>query len=89
MIGSIHYSAVIISAMASQITGVSIFCSAVCSGIDQRKHQSSALLAFVSRNYRWWVYSPHKGSVSRKMLPSDDVMMRHEIIQRKLQGASK
>ena len=33
--------------MASQITGVSIVCSAVCSGEDQRNHQSSALLAFV------------------------------------------
>ena len=35
------------SAMASHITGVSIVCSAVCSGTDQRKHQSSAALAFV------------------------------------------
>ena len=33
--------------MASQITGVSIVCSPVCSGVDQRKHQSSASLAFV------------------------------------------
>ena len=35
------------SAMASVITGVSIAFSAVCSGADQRKHQSSVLLAFV------------------------------------------
>ena len=33
--------------MASQITGVSIVYSTVCSGADQRKHQSSASLAFV------------------------------------------
>ena len=39
----------IVSAMAIQITGVSMVCSAVCSGADQRKHQSSASLAFV----RW------------------------------------
>ena len=32
--------------MASQITGASIVNSAVCSGADQRKHQSSASLAF-------------------------------------------
>ena len=32
--------------MASQITGVSIVCSTVCSGADQRKHQSSTSLAF-------------------------------------------
>ena len=35
------------SAMAPHITGVAIVYSAVCSGADQRKHQSSALLAFV------------------------------------------
>ena len=35
------------SAMASQITGVSIVCSTVCSGANQRKHQSSASLVFV------------------------------------------
>ena len=33
------------SAMASQITGVSIVYSTVCSGADQRKPQSSVLLA--------------------------------------------
>ena len=35
------------SAMASQITGVSIVYSTVCTGADQRKHQSSVSLAFV------------------------------------------
>ena len=35
------------SAMASQITGVLIVCSTVCSGADQRNHQRSASLAFV------------------------------------------
>ena len=35
------------SAMASQITGASIVCSTVGPGVDQRKHQSSASLAFV------------------------------------------
>ena len=42
-----HYSDVMISATASQITGIPIVCPTVCSGADQRKHHSSALLAFV------------------------------------------
>ena len=42
-----HYSDVIMSMMASQISGVSIVCSIVRSGADQRKHRSSASLAFV------------------------------------------
>ena len=39
--------------MASQITAVSSVCSTVCSGADQRKHQSSAPLAFVRGIHRW------------------------------------
>ena len=48
-----HYRDAITSAMASEITGVSIVCSAVCSDVDQRKHQSSASLAFVRGIHRW------------------------------------
>ena len=47
---------VIMSAMTSQINGVSIVCSTVCSGAYQRKHQSSASMAFVRgihRSDRW------------------------------------
>ena len=62
------------SAMASQITGVSIVCSTVGSGADQRKHQSSASLAFVWGIHRWPVNSPHKWSVTQKMFPIDDVI---------------
>ena len=45
----------IMSEMVSQITGVSIICPTTCSGADQGKHQSSALLAFVggSTGDRW------------------------------------
>ena len=64
----------ILSAMASQITSISIVYSTVCSGADERK-QSSASLAFVSGIYRWPVISPHKGPVKRKMFPFDDVMI--------------
>ena len=70
-----HYSDFIMSAMASQITGLSIVKSPVCSGADQRKHKSSASLAFVRGIHRWLVNSPHKGSVTRKMFPFDDVTM--------------
>ena len=44
-----HNSDVIMSAIVSQITGVSIVYSTVCGGADQRRHQSSASLAFVRR----------------------------------------
>ena len=70
-----HYNDVIMSAMASQITGVSIAYSAVCSGADQRKHQSSTSLAFVRGIHRWPVNSPYKMPVTRKRFPFDDVIM--------------
>ena len=63
--GNVHYSDVIMSAMASQITGVLIVCLNVCSITDQRKHQSSMSLAFVRGIHRWLVNSPHKGPVTR------------------------
>ena len=47
-----HYSDVIICAMASQITGVSIACPTVCSGAHQRKYQGSASLASVMGIHR-------------------------------------
>ena len=71
-----HYSDMIMSGMVSQTTGVPIVYSIVCSGVDQRKHQSSASLAFV-RGIHWWpVNSLHKGPVTWKMLPFDDVITR-------------
>ena len=45
--------------LASRITGVPIVYSTVCSGPDQRTHQSSAPLAFVMGIHRWSAYSPH------------------------------
>ena len=63
------------SVMASQITGASIVCSSVCSGADQRKHQSSTLLVFVRGIHRWPVNYPHKWPVTRKIFPLDDVIM--------------
>ena len=43
----VHYDDVRMGAIASQITSLAIVYSAFYSGVDQRKHQSSASLAFV------------------------------------------
>ena len=67
-----HYNDVIMSMMASQITSLTIVYSIVYSGADQRKHQSSASLAFVGGPVNY----PHKGTVTRKMFPFDDVIMK-------------
>ena len=70
-----HYGDVIMSAIASQITSLTIVYSTVYSDADQRKHQSSASLAFVRVIHRGPVNSPHKWPVTRKMFPFDDVIM--------------
>ena len=70
-----RYGDVIIIAMASQITSITIVYSIVYSGADQRKNQSFASLAFVRGIHRSPVNSPHKGPVMRKMFPFDDVIM--------------
>ena len=77
-----HYSDVRMSAMVSQITDVTLVYSTVCSGADQRKHQSSASLAFVRGIHRWPVNFPHKGPVTRKMFPFDDVILKHVLNKR-------
>ena len=70
-----HYSDVIMGVVASQITSRTIVNSVVYSGAGQRKHQSSASPAFVRGIHRWPVNYPHKGPVTRKMFPFDDVIM--------------
>ena len=72
-----HYSDVIMSTMASQITSLTIIYSTFYSGADQRKLQSSASLAFERGIHR---YSPHKGPVTWKMFLFDDVIMLFAII---------
>ena len=71
----LHYSDVIMDPIASQITSLAIVYSIVYSDADQRKHQSSASLAFVQGIHRRPVNSPHKWPVPRKMSPFDDVIM--------------
>ena len=70
-----HYGGVIMGTMVSQITSPTIVYSKVHSGADQRKHQSSASLAFARRIHRWAVTSPHQGPVKRKMFPLDDIII--------------
>ena len=60
----------------SQITSLTIIYSIVYSDADQRKHQSSASLAFVRGIHRGPVNSPHKWPVTRRMFPFDAVIMR-------------
>ena len=70
-----HYNDVVMGAMASQITSLTIVHSTVYSGTNQRKHRSSASLAFVRGIHRWPMNSPYKWPVTRKMFPFDDVIM--------------
>ena len=47
----------------------------LCSVADQRKQQNSASLPFVRGIHRRPVNSPHKGPVTRKTFPCEDVIM--------------
>ena len=71
----LHYGDVIMNAIASQITSLTVVYSTVYSDADQRKHQSSASLASVRGVHRGPVNSTHKWPVTRKMFPFDDVIM--------------
>ena len=66
-----HYSDVIMGAMTSQITSLTIVYSTAYS----KKTLSSAPLAIVRKIHRWPVNSPHKWPVTRRMFPFDDVIM--------------
>ena len=70
-----HYSGVIMYTVASQITSLTIVYSTVCPCVDQRKRQSAASLAFARGIHRSPVYSPHKGTVTRKMFSFDEIIM--------------
>ena len=59
----------------SQITSLTIVYSTVYSDTDQRNYESSTSLAFVRGIHRELVNSPHKGPVTRKMFPFNDVIM--------------
>ena len=70
------------SLVTSQITSHTIVYSTVYSGADQRKHQSSAPLAFVRGIHRWPGNSPHtkgqqRGKCFRLMTSSCFVQPKH------------
>ena len=60
--------------------------SSIYWGTYERKHQSSASLAFVRGIHRWPVNSSHKGPVTWKMSPFDDVIMKGPYITVAEQG---
>ena len=73
-----HYDHdVIMGAIASRITSITIVYSTVYCDADQRKHQFKAPRhwTFVWGIHRGPVNSPHKWPVTRKMFPFDDVIM--------------
>ena len=72
-----HCNDVIMSAMASQNTDLTIVYSTIYSGVDKRKYQRSASLAFVCGIHRWPVNSPHKWPETRKMFPFWCVIMNY------------
>ena len=74
-----HYNDVIMGAIASQITSLTSVYSTDYWSADQRKHESSASLAFVRGIHRGPVNSPHKWPVTRKMFPFDDVIMNGDL----------
>ena len=67
-----HYNDAIMGTIASQITSLTSVYSTVYSDADQRKHKSSATLAFLRGIHRGPV---NIWTVTRKMFPFDDVIM--------------
>ena len=67
------------SAVASQITSLTIVYLTVYSGADKKKTSKLRVTGFVRGINRWPVNSPHKGPVTRKMFPFDDVIMQQNI----------
>ena len=76
-----HYNDVIMTTIASQITSLTVVHSTIYSNADQRKHQSSASLAFVWGIHRDRWIPRTKGQLRGKcfhlMTSSCGVMLRH------------
>ena len=75
----LHCSDVIMGAMASQNTSLTIVYSAVYSGADQMEHQSLASLTYLRGIDRSPVNSPHNWPVTRKKFLFDDAIMKNSI----------
>ena len=79
-----HYSEVIMSAMASQITGVSLACSTVFAGADKKKTSklSSRHCPFLRGIHQQPANYPHKVPVTWKMFPFHGVIILGEVPDR-------
>ena len=71
----VHYDDVVMGTMASQITSLMIVYSTVYSTADQRKHQSSALLAFFAGNSPWTGEFPAQRASNAENVSIYDVIM--------------
>ena len=79
-----HYDDVIMTTIASQITSLTVVYSVVYSGADQRKHQSSASLAFVRGIHRDRWIPRTKGQLRGKCFHLMTSSCIHAVIQIKL-----
>ena len=70
---SYYYNDVIMSAMESQITSLTIVHPTVYS---RRRSKNTSKLRVTGLCDWWPVNTPHKGPVTRKMFPFDDVIVR-------------
>ena len=71
----VHYSELQLARWRLKSPASRLFSQPFIQGADQRKQQSSAFLAFLRGIHRWPMTSPHKGSVTRKVFPFDDVII--------------
>ena len=75
-----HYSDVMMNAMASKITSVSIVYLKSAQAQIKENIKAPRHWPFVRGIHRWPVISPHKGPVTRKMLPLRDVIMSNGVM---------
>ena len=71
-----HVFTKLMSSITSQFTGKSTVCSTICLGEHGGKHQSPRYWPCASGIHQWPMGSPHKGPVTRKAFPYDDVLRR-------------
>ena len=71
----LHYTDVIMNTMASQITSLTVVYSIVYSDSRSKKTSKFRVTGLCVGNSPGPVNSPHKGPVTRKMFPFDDVIM--------------
>ena len=78
-VASLHYSDVIMGAMASKITSLTIVHSTVYSGADQRNIKALRHWPLCEGFTGDRVNSPYKWPVTRKTFPFDDVIMDSKV----------